>query len=221
MGEDAVSIAKALLEIQAKQIRLEKTGQSNYGKHFTLDHVIDKIQPALSEAGLVVTQWPTEVNGFPALRTRLTHAESGETQEDTMLLILDKQNSQGQGSAITYARRYSLIAILNLAEDDDDGDKASDQGDTPAQTSSGAEKPTGPQKGLLTKLRGELTALRPGHPMLSRTVATKNEASVWIEEMIEAIKIAKEEPYSQDAAELPASAPMVPVPNGADEDIPF
>jgi hypothetical protein len=43
-----------------------------------------------------------------------------------MPLLLGKEDSQGFGSAITYARRYSLCAVLNLvADDDDDGHRAS------------------------------------------------------------------------------------------------
>jgi hypothetical protein len=43
-----------------------------------------------------------------------------------MPLLLDKRNSQGLGSAITYARRYALTAVLNLvADEDDDGNQAS------------------------------------------------------------------------------------------------
>jgi hypothetical protein len=39
-----------------------------------------------------------------------------------MQLLLSKNDAQGQGSAITYARRYALCAVLNLvADDDDDG----------------------------------------------------------------------------------------------------
>jgi hypothetical protein len=87
------------------------------------------VVPQLNECGLIVTQLPTAIlvdgRPSPALRTRITHAESGEHLEDVMLLM-GKEDPQGQGSAITYARRYSLMAMLGLvADEDDDGNKAS------------------------------------------------------------------------------------------------
>lgn len=64
-------------------------------------------------------------NGQPALRTRLIHSETGEFIESTMPLILAKNDPQGQGSAITYARRYALAAIFGVTgEKDDDGNSS-------------------------------------------------------------------------------------------------
>jgi hypothetical protein len=57
---------------------------------------------------------------------RLIHAATDQNITGTMPLLLGKADSQGFGSAITYARRYSLCAVLNLvADDDDDGHRAS------------------------------------------------------------------------------------------------
>jgi hypothetical protein len=64
--------------------------------------------------------------GRPVLGYRLQHAQSGEKVGGVMPLLLTKQDPQGLGSALTYARRYSLCAVLNLvADDDDDGNTAS------------------------------------------------------------------------------------------------
>ena len=61
----------------------------------------------------------------PVLRYRLTHAATGEHIEDTMPLLITQPTPQGMGSALTYARRYSLCAVLNLVADaDDDGQAA-------------------------------------------------------------------------------------------------
>jgi hypothetical protein len=63
-------------------------------------------------------------SGTLALTTRLVH-ESGEWIEDTATLPLPKNDPQGYGSAMTYARRYALSAITGLYQDDDDGNAAS------------------------------------------------------------------------------------------------
>lgn len=57
--------------------------------------------------------------------TRVVHVESGQWQESTLYLPLDKVTPQAAGSAITYARRYNLVATFCLvADDDDDGERA-------------------------------------------------------------------------------------------------
>jgi hypothetical protein len=77
----------------------------------------------------------------PALRYVLTHAISGEAQMDTMLLMMDTHTSQAQGSALTYARRYALQAVLELAPDGDDDGAAASQPARPAPVD--PERPMG------------------------------------------------------------------------------
>jgi hypothetical protein len=84
-------------------------------------------RPALSKHGLAVTQTLDEnrPDTPPCVRliTTLMHA-SGEWIAGTMEMPVQQQNAQGFGSAITYARRYALAAILGIAADDDDGEGA-------------------------------------------------------------------------------------------------
>lgn len=69
------------------------------------------------------TPSPSDV-GMLFLTTRLIH-ESGEWIEDMATVPLPKNDPQGYGSAMTYARRYALSAITGLYQDDDDGNAAS------------------------------------------------------------------------------------------------
>jgi hypothetical protein len=85
---------------------------------------MEQILPVLNSNGLLLLQLPTTVGGEPALRTSIVHEETGESIEDTMLLVLAKDDPQGQGSAITYARRYALMAALGLVADEDDDAEA-------------------------------------------------------------------------------------------------
>jgi hypothetical protein len=120
----------ALLAVQAEAPTLRKTGTNPHfrSKFAPLDEIVQTVQPILAKHGLVWSTLPTtDEHGQPALRYRLAHT-SGDVLEDTMPLLLVKQDPQGQGSAITYARRYALCAVLNLvADDDDDGNAASRQ----------------------------------------------------------------------------------------------
>lgn len=110
--------------------------------------VKEPTQPILLKHGLAVTQEPSFLilNETPAklvdtLRTVLIH-ESGEERESTMILRPVKNDPQGQGSAITYAKRYAYMAILGLVADkDDDGNAASGNTSKPASRPRAAAKP--------------------------------------------------------------------------------
>jgi ERF superfamily. len=105
--------------------------------YVSLEKLMEVVMPVLHENDCVLMQLPTTVGDLPALRTVILHVPSGDQVEDTMFLMLDKDNPQGQGSAITYARRYSLMSILGLvADEDDDGERASTHRED-AATSSG------------------------------------------------------------------------------------
>ena len=122
------TLAKALHAVQKEAPKLQKDSINPHfkNKYVGLDSLVPVVLPIANKHGLVILQPPSTVDGAPALTTRLIHAASGESIEYTMPLLLDKQNSQGLGSAITYARRYSLMAVLGLvADEDDDGQAAS------------------------------------------------------------------------------------------------
>lgn len=115
----------AVMAVQAAAPQLSRNArgqiQSRTYGYVTLDAIVDAVLPLLVEQGLVWKAFPTVVDGAAALRYRMTHIKSGEFDEDVMPLLCD-QTSQGLGSGITYARRYSLCAYLNLTVDpDDDG----------------------------------------------------------------------------------------------------
>lgn len=120
-------LAKALLEVQKEMVPIKKTADNPFfkSKFAPLDKVMPEALRILNKHGLSVTQPVSHIEGQSALTTLLMH-ESGEWISADQPLVLDKENPQGQGSAITYARRYALMAMIGMvAEDDDDGNKAS------------------------------------------------------------------------------------------------
>jgi len=113
------------LKAQAEFPKLQKDGENPHfrSSFITLDNLLAKVLPVLNKNGLSLIQSVTSVDGVPAL---LTSVSDGENAVDsTMLLMMKSNDPQGQGSAITYARRYSLMALLGLAAgEDDDGNAA-------------------------------------------------------------------------------------------------
>lgn len=122
MNYEGETLGEALLAVQKEAPALQRDAINPHfkNKYVSLDSLMGQILPVLHKHGFVLVQSPTVENGEPALRTKLLHAPSGEAIEDTMLLVLGKTDPQGQGSAITYARRYSLMSILGLVADEDD-----------------------------------------------------------------------------------------------------
>lgn len=114
-------------------------------EYLSLKGLLAAVRPTLQANNLLIVQTVSNTGGpapAPALTTRLIHTESNEYIEDTMLLSAVKTDPQAQGSAITYARRYALVTLLDLvAEADDDGEAASG-GDT-SSTSRGSSGASG------------------------------------------------------------------------------
>ena len=120
---DHSSLAEALVAAQADMPAVERDGKNPHFKSAftTLDHLLAKVRPVLNAHGLAVVQMPDHLDGRPALTTTLMHT-SGEKVESTTPLLLPKNDPQGQGSALTYAKRYALAAALGISDQaDDDG----------------------------------------------------------------------------------------------------
>ena len=119
---------KALLEVQRNAPALQKGSiNPHFGSQYiSLEDLMEAILPVLNDHDFLLIQAPTVFGGEPSLETLLIHVPSADELRFTMPLCVDKMNPQGQGSAITYARRYSLMSLLGLVADkDDDGNAAS------------------------------------------------------------------------------------------------
>jgi hypothetical protein len=131
-SESIKEIGKALGLFHTKVAKIPKTDSNPFfkSKYAALPSILDAIQIPLEESGLVFTQLPDG----EFLTTLLIHFESGEYISSSYKMNPVKTDPQSIGSAITYARRYALGAILGLnIDEDDDGNKAS-QPQKPAQS---------------------------------------------------------------------------------------
>ena len=96
-------------------------------KYVALDGCIEAVIDALNSNGIALMQPTHEDATGVTVETLFVH-ESGEVMSGGKLHVpADKQNPQGYGSALTYARRYSLMSSCGIAPEDDDGNAASAQ----------------------------------------------------------------------------------------------
>lgn len=146
-SDSIANLAAALVAAQSDLQNPPKDRRNDFiGSRYTdLPTARDLIVPVLAKHGLAVSQFPTSEDSEPCLCTFLIHKSGeyistiirlhpvetpvkGERQDASKVdsQKTSKTDPQKIGSAITYARRYALLAIAGVAsDDDDDGNAAS------------------------------------------------------------------------------------------------
>jgi len=121
------NIASALVRAQRGFAPALKTSTNPHfrSKYVDLAGCVEAVVDALNSAGIALIQRTSEDSTGVTVETVFVH-ESGEMLECGKLHVpASKQDPQGYGSALTYARRYSLMAACGIAPEDDDGNAAS------------------------------------------------------------------------------------------------
>jgi len=144
LGKIAPALVKALNEIGG----VGKAAANPFfkSKYATLENVIDASKPILAAHGIALIQFPGAYNqGAMSLETVLLH-ESGEwvTGSEAFGVATAKADPQAVGSALTYARRYAQMAVLNMPAVDDDGESAMPRKVTKVQEPVAPETPAKP-----------------------------------------------------------------------------
>ena len=156
MSDSIKELAVALIAVQAELPTITKdklvTGDKFSYSYVGLETVMPEALAILNKHGLALTQTPgTAEDGGTTLTTMLLH-KSGEWLTDTQPLLLSKLDAQGQGSAITYARRYGVMAMLGIvAEEDDDGRDARQRPAASKKPAAKAKAPAQPQPAAAVK----------------------------------------------------------------------
>lgn len=124
------NIFRALNEV-TKEITNPKNSKVNpyfKSKYAPLSEILELVRPLLAVNGLSITQELLSIDGKVGVSTLITHSSGEWVETEPFYLTMEKDTAQGAGSCITYARRYSLSAILGISsEDDDDGNAASNK----------------------------------------------------------------------------------------------
>jgi len=194
-SKEIKAVMAAMAQAQSAMCMPRKDGTNPHfrSKYATLGAVLEAIYKPCADAGLVVTQnvecdkslsvvkgesTHTQEGMGDILITNVHHIESGEWISATARLLLEKQSPQGMGSAITYMRRYTLMAMFQLNAEDDDGQGAEQRGRTP-------NTPSQP------------TPTKPTKPTPAPS-PSKKKAQTWpdltVDKVIERFKAVKDEP---------------------------
>ena len=118
------NILKALAKFQKDCPAIKKDSSNPYFKSFyaSLDAIQHHIKPHVEKNGLVIVQ----ATKGDVVETTVYHVESSESISSTFPIVVTKPSAQEYGSAVSYAKRYSLSGLLNLIieDQDDDGEAA-------------------------------------------------------------------------------------------------
>lgn len=93
-------------------------------KYADISAVIEAIKPALIKHGLFFTQRPEPSERGVTVETVIGHASGEEMSLGKLFVPANKNDAQGFGSALTYARRYALVTAFGVPTEDDDGNAA-------------------------------------------------------------------------------------------------
>ena len=127
--ETIKNLAKALVKATAQ---IEGASKDSMNPHFRnkyadLASVTDAIKKPLNDNGLTYSQIIHRLEGGVGVETLIIH-ESGETISNGITFVpAPKNDPHGYGSALTYARRYSLSACFGVIQEDDDANGASNK----------------------------------------------------------------------------------------------
>ena len=198
IGKLAAAIVAAAAELE--DIKREasaniptKSGGSYSYKYATLPGILQAVRPILQKHDLAVLQNASEGgNASVDISTMIVHS-SGEYLVLDALPMPMGNTAQETGSAITYGRRYQLLAALGLAADDDD-DGATAAPRQPYQRREGAQSAHGVGEPISDKQKNMIRAISRALgkvPPVEMDNMTRGQASAYIDQLKEQEELAK------------------------------
>lgn len=150
ISEQNKELFEALANFQKNIVEPKKDKKVQYAKrefHYAdLDSILRAVRPLMAEQGLSFTQIPQVQDGKVGVITIIMHCSGQFIESDPFLIPTQQQNAQGYGSCITYAKRYSLSALLGIsADEDDDGNYGSCRDNKPESYGRNAKNMNLPQ----------------------------------------------------------------------------
>ena len=135
-------ISAALVKAQKEFGPALKTSSNPHfrSKYADLSACVEAVIDGLNNNGIFLMQGSHLCEDGVIVETIFIHESGEQISAGKLHVVASKQDAQGYGSALTYARRYALMAACGIAPEDDDGNAAS----KPKQVEKTAEKPSAP-----------------------------------------------------------------------------
>ena len=170
MSNDTLVSALAKAQVTLKNATLDSVSENSHYKHryASLTAIRDAVVPVLAEQGIATIQAIETREYGPVVVTKLLKNKD-EIVSECPVIVGDRVTAQQFGSALTYARRYSLASIVGVAsEEDDDANAANESG------SGGKPKKAAPKQD--DPMRTEYTRIKDG---ISKCVNAENLNAFW------------------------------------------
>ena len=142
----AMDVYAAILAASASFGPLHRDSENAYFKarYMSLPTLLAAVREPLSDQGVVITSGFVQVGSQFVIRTSLRHVPTG-SEISSSFPVVDPTNPQKIGSCATYAFRYSLLHLLGIAPEDDDGATVANPQQYMGPDPRGIER-TGPQQ---------------------------------------------------------------------------
>lgn len=118
----AAALVKALAEVEG--VTKDKINPHFKSKYADLASALEAVRPVFAKHDLAVTQETSPSEEGVIVETVVLHASGEHRRFGQLFVPANKRDAQGFGSALTYARRYSLLTALGIPTEDDDGNAA-------------------------------------------------------------------------------------------------
>ena len=179
------TLAQAMLDFRANVDSVTKDSDNPFfkSKYASYNNVQETINPTLDMLGICVVQAPMIIDGVNVLNTKIYLADNpSDMIEGNLPLLMPKNDMQALGSAMTYARRISLVSLFGLAAEDDDGHEASQHPSVPTWADSNERNDYIVDVRELVdddQMEEALNMLASGSKHKDKALESKRKASLW------------------------------------------
>lgn len=123
MTKKAKTLQEKLFDIQCLNLQAKKDAVNPFhrSKYMTLEWIMNVLRPVLIDNGILLVHFTKDKE----VVTKILNMENKEEWFCSSFPLIDTDNPQKYGSCITYAKRYNLMQIFDISEEDDDWNVAS------------------------------------------------------------------------------------------------
>lgn len=133
---DKKTLRQKLFDVQGEIPKIVKDQKNLHfkNKYYDINTLLEVVKPILRNHKLLLTQSLSNVDGRLALRTEIVDTEAVADKITDVCTLPDLADPQKAGSAISYFRRYSIVSMLGIESEDDDGESTRGNTSEPIKT---------------------------------------------------------------------------------------